>query len=136
MRRIGIVVKIVLARSHRAKREGQARLAGSNQPLNVVGEGHDSGGNLQIQVGQGATRPCRAGCDGIEEEGGVFGDEGGAQPAVGQLTGEFQAFGAERCQVDRQVRARRRHLGSELCPHLQGEAPGRFSRDRQGVRRG
>ena len=49
---------------------------------------------------------CSAGSDGVKKHGGMLGDERGAEPAVGQLTGEFQAFGAEGCQVNRQVWSR------------------------------
>lgn len=76
----------MLARSHGTKSEGQAQFAGRYQPFHVVGEGYHPGGNLQIEVGQGAIGARRACCDGIEEEGGVFGDEGGAEPAVAYVS--------------------------------------------------
>src|SRR2546426_11485089 len=41
--------------------------------------------------------------DGIEEYGGVLRHKRGPQPAVGQFPGQFKAFRAQRCQVDRDV---------------------------------
>src|SRR5213078_1111744 len=103
---IHIVVKIMLPRSHSPEGERETWLTGGNQALNIVREGNNSGSDLEIKISEGATCLRSAGSDGIEKHGGMLGDEGGAEPAVGELAGEFQAFGAEGCQVNRQVRAR------------------------------
>src|SRR5712691_11637528 len=102
---ICVVVKVVLARSHRAKRESQAWFTWGNELFNIIGEGDYSGGDLEIEVGQRASSALRARGDRIEEEGGMFRDERGAEPTRGQFSGKLKAFGAERCQVDRQIRS-------------------------------
>jgi hypothetical protein len=76
------VVKVVFARPHRAKRESQTWFTRGNETFNIVREGHHSGRDLKIKVGQGATRARRTRGDSIKEEGGMFGDEGCAEPAV------------------------------------------------------
>src|SRR5260370_23392063 len=101
------VVKIMLPRSHGPEREGKTWLTRGDQALNIVRERYNSGCDLKIKVSKGATCLCRPGSDGSEKQGGMLRHEGGAEPTVGQRAGEFQAFGAEGCQVNRQVRSRR-----------------------------
>jgi hypothetical protein len=104
----------VPARAHRAQAEGQTGLAGGDQPLHVVAEGHDAA-RLQVEPGE---RPAGArGPRGqrVGEHVGVLGHERGAEPAVGDLPGHLEALRRECGQVDRQVRLGRRGRAEGLA---------------------
>src|SRR5258708_34338385 len=79
-----LVVKIMLPRSHGPKREGETWLTRGDQALNILGERHHSGSDLQIKVGEGATCLCRPGSDGSEKQAVMLSHEGGAQQTSGQ----------------------------------------------------
>ena len=64
-------------------REGQAGLAASNEFIKIVGEVHYPRVGLQVDVGQGATRPLRASLDVVDGGPRVFRDERGAEPSPG-----------------------------------------------------
>src|SRR6266567_1051033 len=83
---IHIVIKIMLPRSHGPKCKRETRLTGSDQTLNVIREGNHSGSDLQIKISESATCSCSPGRDGIEKQGGMFRDEGSAEPALAEHT--------------------------------------------------
>ena len=73
--------------------------------FDVVGE-LDTDGDGEVEVGEVAPRPLGAFADRVEEHVGGLGEEGGADPSVGELAGEAEVRRAERCDVDGQVRGR------------------------------
>ena len=58
--------------------------------LYVVGEDH-AGGDFEVDVVERAAGALRARADVVEEDIGGFGDEAGAQPAVGDFAAELEA---------------------------------------------
>ena len=75
--------------------------------LGIVGDLHGDG-HHEVEVVERAAGPRRAGREVTEELVGVLGQEGVAEPAVGELAGELEVLRTERGDVDRD-RDRRQH---------------------------
>jgi len=102
---VGVVVEVRLRGAHRSQGEGHRRLPAGSQAFQVVAE-LDVAAHLDIDVREGPARALGAGLHRGEEGVRVFGEAGGAEPAVGDLAGVRGGRRAARCQVDRQVRPR------------------------------
>ena len=111
---VGVVVEVGLRRSHRAQGEGQGRLAAGRHPFQVVAE-LDVAADLDVDVLEapaGAFGACaHRGEEGLR----VFGNEGGAEPAVGDLARVLERLRAQRRQVDRELRPRRLRHAQRLA---------------------
>ena len=95
----GVVVEVGSGGAHCAEGEGDAAGVLLGGAFYVVGE-DDAGGDFEVDVVERAAGALGAGADVVEEDIGGFGDEAGAEPAVGDFAAEFEAAASERGEVD------------------------------------